>query len=210
MTPWELKGREFVGCNCDYGCPCQFNARPTRGHCQAIIGISIEEGHFGSTRLDGARIAAAFKWPGPIHEGQGEAFLILDESTDAAQREALLTILSGGETEPGATVFNVFASTLAKVHDPLFKPVELDIDIEGRRGRLRVDGHLESTGEPIRNPVTGAEHRARIDLPHGFEYALAEVASASGRSQAPVEVAFDHSHGHFAELHMTNSGVVRA
>jgi hypothetical protein len=210
MTPWELKGREFAGCNCAYGCPCQFNALPTQGNCQAIIGMAIDDGHFGGTRLGGARIAAAFKWPGPIHEGQGEAFLILDENADAAQRESLLTILSGGETEPGATVFNVFAATLAKVHDPVFRPIELDIDIAARRGRLRVDGYFESAGEPIRNPVTGAEHRARIQLPQGFEYAVAEIASATGRSTGPVEIAFSRSHAHFCELHMTNAGVVRS
>jgi len=27
---WEFKAREFVNCNCDYGCPCQFSAQPTR------------------------------------------------------------------------------------------------------------------------------------------------------------------------------------
>jgi hypothetical protein len=210
MTPWELKGREFTGCNCAYGCPCQFMAPPTYGNCQAIIGIAIEDGHFGSTRLGGARIAAAFKWPGPIHEGNGEAFVILDERTSAAQREGLLTILSGGETEPGATIFNVFASTLTKLHEPQFKPLELDIDIAARRGRLRVDGYFENAGEPIRNPVTGAEQRARIQLPEGFEYLAAEVASATGRSTGPVEVAFNQSHGYFCELHLTNTGVVRS
>ena len=24
---WSLKGPHFANCNCDYGCPCQFNAR---------------------------------------------------------------------------------------------------------------------------------------------------------------------------------------
>ena len=31
MTPWEIKAKEFVNCNCAYGCPCQFNALPTKG-----------------------------------------------------------------------------------------------------------------------------------------------------------------------------------
>ena len=29
--------------------------------------------------------------------------------------------------------------------------------------------------EKIRNPVTGDTHRARINLPHGFEYEVAEI-----------------------------------
>ena len=26
---WHIKGRQFGNCNCNYGCPCQFNAPPT-------------------------------------------------------------------------------------------------------------------------------------------------------------------------------------
>jgi hypothetical protein len=44
------------------------------------------------------------------------------------QREALLKIMSGQETEPGATIFNVFASTLAKVHDPIFAKISIKAD----------------------------------------------------------------------------------
>ena len=35
----------------------------------------------------------------------------------------------------------------------------------GRSGRLEVPGMVSSKGVPIRNPVTGAEHRVRIDFP---------------------------------------------
>ena len=57
MTAWEIKGREFGNCNCDYGCPCQFNALPTYGHCRGLAVFDIETGFHGSTRLDGLRAA---------------------------------------------------------------------------------------------------------------------------------------------------------
>ena len=38
MTPWELHGRSFGNCNCAFGCPCQFNALPTYGTCEAAVG----------------------------------------------------------------------------------------------------------------------------------------------------------------------------
>ena len=79
MTPWEIKGRELVNCTCEYGCNCQFNALPDKGHCHAVAGIQIDEGHHGKTQLDGLRIAAIFKWPGAIHEGNGEAIAFVDE-----------------------------------------------------------------------------------------------------------------------------------
>jgi hypothetical protein len=66
MTPWEFKGRELVNCSCEYGCPCQFNALPDKGHCYGLVGIIIDEGRYGDVRLDGLRIAMVFKWPGPF------------------------------------------------------------------------------------------------------------------------------------------------
>ena len=61
-TSWTIKGREFVHCNCAYGCPCQFNALPTKGHCQAVAGVSIDEGRHGETDLAGLSIAMVVAW----------------------------------------------------------------------------------------------------------------------------------------------------
>src|SRR3712207_7833229 len=33
-TAWRLSGTLLIACNCDYGCPCNFNARPTQGKCE--------------------------------------------------------------------------------------------------------------------------------------------------------------------------------
>ena len=56
MTYWEFKGRELINCTCEYGCNCQFNALPDKGHCYAVAAIHIDEGRHGDTRLDGLRI----------------------------------------------------------------------------------------------------------------------------------------------------------
>jgi hypothetical protein len=210
MTPWELKGRELVNCTCEYGCNCQFDGLPDKGHCHAVAGIQIDEGHYGSTKLDGLRVAAIFKWPGPIHEGSGEALAVVDERADEAQREALLKIMSGQDTAPFATMFAVYASTLAKMHDPVFAPIELEIDVEGRKGRLFVQECIDMTGRPIRNKMSGKETRARIELPEGFEYAVAEIGSASSKTKGPVVVEIEDKYGEFAHLHLNNNGVVRA
>ena len=76
MAYWEFKGRELVNCTCEYGCNCQFNALPDKGHCHAVAAIQIDQGYHGDTPLGGLKIAALFKWPGPIHEGHGEAAAI--------------------------------------------------------------------------------------------------------------------------------------
>src|SRR5688572_22620803 len=146
-TPWFIKAREFVHCNCAYGCPCQFNALPTHGHCQAVAALQIEEGRHGETDLSGTRIGMIVAWPGPIHEGKGHVVPIVDESADEAQREALLRIMSGLDTVPGATFFQVFATTYEKVHEPVFAPIDLAVDIDGRRARLRVPDWIDARGE---------------------------------------------------------------
>ena len=209
MTYWEFKGREFVNCTCEYGCNCQFNALPDKGHCHAVAGIQIDEGKHGDTPLDGLKIAAIFKWPGPIHEGNGEAIAFVDKNADEKQREALLKIMTGQDTEPFATMFAVYASTLEKAYDPIFAPIEFDVDVDARRAKVRVKGVLEMDAEPIRNPVTGHEHRVRIDLPHGFEYEIAEIGSGTARSQGDLKVELDKTYAQFARLHLNNRGVVR-
>ena len=211
MTYWEFKGRELINCNCDYGCNCQFNALPDKGHCQAVGGIQIDEGHHGDTRLDGLLIAAIYKWPGAVHEGNGEALPFVDRRADEKQREALLKIMLGEDTDPMATMFAVYASTVTKLHDPVFTDIDFEVDIDGRRGRLSIPGYVEMSGEPIRNKVTGIESRAQIVLPAGFEYHVADIGSASSRTTGgPLQVDFADSYGQFANLHLSSHGVVRA
>ncbi|MGE3142363.1 MAG: DUF1326 domain-containing protein [Hyphomonadaceae bacterium] len=207
-TKWTIKGREFVHCNCAYGCPCQFNALPTHGDCCAVAAIDIAEGHHGDTKLDGLRCAMIVQWPGPIHEGKGQVTPIVDERANPKQREALLRIMSGLDTEPGATFFQVFSTTFEKVHEPVFAKIEFEMDIAGRTARLNVPGWIEARGEPIRNPVSGEEHRARINLPQGFEYDTCEVGRGWAETRGPIALSLKDSHAQFAPLHVTESGVV--
>jgi hypothetical protein len=211
MTYWEFKGRELVNCTCEYGCNCQFNALPDKGHCYAVAGIQIDEGHYGDTRLDGLKIGAIFKWPGAIHEGHGEALAFVDARADARQREALLKIMTGQDTDPFATMFAVYASTVETMHPPVFTDIDFEVDVDGRRGRLSIDGYVEMTGEPIRNMVTGAESRSQIVLPDGFEYEVADIGSGSSRTTGgPMHVDFGGTYGQFANLHLSSHGVVRS
>lgn len=209
MTPWEIKGRELINCNCAYGCPCQFNALPTYGFCEAVGAIVVDKGHYGDVRLDGLNVAMAFRWPGPIHEGKGQGQPFVDVRADARQREALLKIMSGQDTDPFATMFAVFASTLEKAFDPVFAPFQFEVDVDARKGSARVGDFITIEGQPIRNPITGDEHRARIDLPAGFEYEIAEIGSGTSRSKGNVAITLENTYAQFAHLHLNNHGLIR-
>lgn len=207
-TEWVVKGKEFANCNCVYGCPCQFNALPTHGDCRAAVGFQIETGRFGGVKLDGLRAAGLYSWPGAVHEGNGTMQLIIDERASAEQRNALLRIMTGEETAEMATAWWIYSAMCPHKLEPLFRPIEFEVDIERRRARLVVPGVLETVGEPIRNPINGSEHRVRIDMPEGFEYRLAEIGSGRTRAKGGIELDLRDSYGQFAEIHYNNYGVV--
>jgi hypothetical protein len=207
-TEWVIKGSEFANCNCSYGCPCQFNALPTYGYCEAVLACEVQEGHLGEVGLDGLRAVGLYKYPGPVHEGNGTMQIVIDERADSKQRDALEKILTGQDTEQMATMWWVYSAMAPNKMQPLFKPITFDVDVEARRARVEVPGVLEMSGEPIRNPVTGAEHRVRIDLPHGFEYRIAEIGSGTTKATAAISLDLKNSYGQFAHIHLSNKGVV--
>ena len=158
MTPWEIHAVVVANCNCAYGCPCQFDALPTYGTCEAADGFQVEKGFHREVSLDGLSAGMLAKWPGPIHEGDGERLIIIDEQATADQRNALEKIISGEDTEELATIFWVVNAMTTIRLETLYLPVTIEADIEARRGRVVVDGVFELNVEPIKNPVTGAEH----------------------------------------------------
>lgn len=206
---WMIRGTEYVNCNCAWGCPCQFGAPTTNGHCEALIGGYVEEGHFGETRLDGLNWVLMVWWPGEIADGNGRQQVIIDERADDAQREALRKILHGEATAPGATHFFVYNSTMSEVLDTLYAPIELEIDVDARRGRIEVPGLVESTGTPITDPISGAESRSRINLPNGFEYTVAEMGTGTTKTHGAIRLDLSGSYGQFNILHMNQDGVIR-
>lgn len=206
FVEWRIKGPEISNCNCAWGCPCQFNALPTYGDCRAMTGMRVDEGYFGEISLAGTKWVGMFAWPKAIHEGHGEAAVIIDPAASEAQRTALLTILSGHETEPGATIFNVFAATFDTMHPPQFLPIDFALDLNRRVGHLKVPGVLDTQISPITNPVTGDPHRVRVILPQGFEYREAEYASGRTRSPGPIPLNLDATHAHVANLDLSTHG----
>ena len=205
---WMIRGPEVATCNCNWGCPCQFNSLPTHGDCRAGVAMRIDEGHYGDVNLDGVKWVGLFSWPGAIHEGNGEVFPIVDEQASEAQREAILSIMSGEPSEPGATMFNVFAATFVTAHEPVFAPIQFDIDFAQWTGHFSVPGYIDAVASPITNPVTGESHQARVSLPNGFEYLEAQYVSSRTSAEGTIPLDWDDGHGHLAMLHLTPTGPV--
>ena len=206
---WMLKGAEFANCNCAFGCPCQFSAPTTNGFCEAVSSAWIDEGYFNDTVLDGTCFVMLLHWPGEIAEGNGKQQLIIHEKTTQEQREAIIKISSGESTAPGSTHFFVFNSTMTEIFDPIYAPIDMAIDVEGRRAHCNIEGVVDSKGTPMINPFSGEESRARIHLPGGFEYTYAEMGIGNSKVTSTINLDLTDSYGQFNELHMNQDGVIR-
>src|SRR5579859_622389 len=53
QVKWRLEGEWMKNCNCAFGCPCDFNAKPTNGHCEGLLGMRITQGQVEDVHLDG-------------------------------------------------------------------------------------------------------------------------------------------------------------
>ena len=210
MTSWELHGRELANCNCAAGCPCQFMSLPTDGTCEAVAGFQFDSGHYGGVDLSGTRAAMVLKWPGPIHEGNGAMQLVIDESASPEQRDALQKIMTGEDTADMATFWWVFSAMCPTKKETLFAPLHVTIDLEGRTGKLSASGILETEAGPLMNPVSGQPHRARINVPNGFEFHVAEIAKGSTKTTCDIELSHKDSHVHICEIHISGEGVMEA
>jgi len=212
MIDWYIEGTCYGNCNCAYGCPCQFEADPTHGNCRGFEALEIKKGHFADTDLSGLKIAMLYAWPGLISEGKGELQAIIDENADEDQRQALETVLHGKETAQAATHWWVFHAMSDTVHPTLYKPINLQIDIDSVTAKVEIPGVLTSSGEPIRPDHTSdAVHRAQIVIPNGIEFEVAEMGSAStnSESESAIKLELTHSYGQFNELRHSGTGIVK-
>lgn len=210
MIDWSIKGSGLMNCNCNYGCPCQFSVLPTDGVCEAVNVYNIENGHFGDVSLDGLRVAGVYKWPGAIHEGNGEMQIIIDERADGDQREALKTIMIGGETNEMATMWYVYSSMCPTKHETIFAPITIELIEDDRAGSAKVGGVFDLSVTPIPHIVSGNPHKIGINLAQGFEFYEAELASGSTKTTGgEIELLRNNAtHAHFSNLHISGNGIV--
>jgi hypothetical protein len=172
VTSWSMRGTVLVACNCDYGCPCNFQALPTQGKCEGQWTWHVDEGGFDDVDLSGLTFTLSVDWPGPIHHGDGEGVLLIDDRATEAQRDAIHTLVQGDSGGP----WGVLGWTWPTLHGPHLVPFEVELD--GVRSRVRAGDVFEVSSEPIKNPVTGAEITPGAVLPQGTIFKRADFGSS--------------------------------
>ena len=189
---WYLQGNLISACSCDWGCPCNFDARPTKGWCQGTYVWHIEDGRFGDASLDGLYMSWTGEFPGPVHEGHGTAQWIADASATEQQREAIFALFKGGNGGP----FAIFAAVTETLLEPIFEKFEANID--GLDSRLRAGEALEIRLTTIKNPVTGDPEDVQLVKPTGF---TSQESLLGASTLYRFNGGFQHDHsGQYAEF----------
>lgn len=182
---WRIKAKYYEACNCAYGCPCNMNGFPTHGFCEGTVTFHVTEGERDGVDLAGAKVAAAVKWPGAIHEGNGNLAVFID-GTDA-QREALVPILTA--QDPGLP-WEILAATVSEIHGPFFETIEINDD--GNDSTVKVGDKFDLRMQSFTNPVTGEKHEAHMVLPDGFIFQDGKIGTTSVLKVNADGVTFDH------------------
>ena len=172
-TSWAMEADYYQTCNCDYGCPCEFEAPPTMGFCEGIGAYKINKGSHGDVSLDGLGFAFALHSPGALHEGNLTLALIFDESANEAQRESLMKITTGQE---GGMPFEIIVQLVGTLLDPIYAPFEFNAN--GQNSTVKIGDFASMAFEPVKNPVTGEPEKMRIEHETGFLFKGADVVSA--------------------------------
>jgi hypothetical protein len=186
-VPWNIEADYLQACNCEYGCPCEFEAPPSQGFCEGVVLWRINSGRYGNVTLDGLCLGGAAHWPGPMHKGGGTCAWYIDEKASPLQRDALTKIASG---DAGGMPFEIIRMTMAKVIPPQFVPIEFHSN--GKHSRARFGQAISVEMEPIRNPVNGQEESIRIEHGTGFIFKSAEVVSGKKLDVSTGELKFSH------------------
>jgi len=181
----RANGDVLIACNCDWGCPCNFNARPSKGFCEGGWIWLIENGQVDDVPLGGLGVAVFAKWPGAIHEGGGRATCYLDAGASASQRDALSRVLRGELGGP----WGLFIKTY-ELAPPVF--ARFDVHPAAHGSRARIGDVVELEMQTIRNPVTKAEVHPEVVLPEGLVIKRGGLG-ASTVFRVRDELALDHS-----------------
>ena len=180
-TKWKFEADFWQACNCDYGCPCEFEAPPTRGFCQGLGIWRISKGTYGKVSLHGLSLGFAIHTPEALHKGNGTGLIYYDKKANAAQRDALRMI---GEGKAGGLPFEIFPAIITKLLEPQY--VDFQYSSRGRNSSARAGDLVQIALEPIKNPVSGEPESIRVEHATGFMFKTAEVLSAKEcRSSAP-------------------------
>src|SRR5438093_1589762 len=80
-----MEAEYIQSCNCEWWWPCNFDALPTHGHCEALVAYRVKKRTFGGTKRPARR--------DQLEKGDGDEH---QEMVDRRQRDSCQTRQPGG------------------------------------------------------------------------------------------------------------------
>jgi len=201
---WQIEAEYIQSCNCDYGCPCNFNALPTYGNCEALVAYRIKKGKYADTNLDGVIFAWGLWWPKAIHMGDGIGQLYVDKNASAEQVKAIEAITSG---QHGGGVFAVFPSTFTEVRPTVITDIKFHHDPYD--AWFDVGGAGKVRSEHIRNAKTDVAWEGEILVPGGIVFKRGTVTSVDWEWQSKdISLKHEKKNGHMSVATYSNEGCI--
>lgn len=165
-TQWNISGRYYETCSCDFVCPCiltQMTAQPTKGSCTFAMALHIESGSFGNVALDDLPFIVLGFTPGAMAQGNWSVGLIIDDRATEPQRDAITAIASGGAGGPMAPLSALIGTFLGVERAPIridaagvkWSAVAGGLVTMGAQGVMGIDPRIteplaiDNTGHPV-------------------------------------------------------------
>ncbi|MGZ3498163.1 MAG: DUF1326 domain-containing protein [Vulcanimicrobiaceae bacterium] len=175
VPDWRMSGEWFDVCRCDVPCPCEFAQAPTDNYCQGVLVWHINEGRYGTTRLDGLTVLAVAAFEGNLWAGGTKVTMgmFVDERADADQRNALQSVFGGQAGGFPAT----FAELIGEMRGLEFAPIEFEVASDLAYWRARIPGKVEASADALTGPTTPPGKRVQTLNAPGSEVGPGGVAT---------------------------------
>jgi hypothetical protein len=190
---WAIRGEYMESCNCDYLCPCVYTnpqGPVTYDDCTAVLVFRIDDGNFGSTRLDGCKFAFVIRSGKVMADGNWIFAVVVDEGTDPARRAALAR-LAGGEA--GGTPGLIRTNLVSDFRGVEYQPIEFEMAGSTRRAAVPGIFAFEIEGVASRNRS-------------GEPFYIDNTAHPANRRLALARAKQMHVHGFGLDLDLTGRG----
>jgi hypothetical protein len=202
---WQLSGDYFENCNCSVVCPClvstgaPLTSKPTQGVCDVALIFHIDNGNYGSVRLDGLNVAVVAHTPGPMANGNWTVAAYIDERADDKQTEALGAIFTGAAGGPMAAFVPLIGNNLGAKKTPI------KYQIDGKKRSAEISNILKMAVEPLPTMHEGGEIWASIGHPVNPDK-LALAVGTQGSTFNDHGMRWDNSgkNGHYAPIRWSN------
>ena len=204
-----MKCHTFSNCNFTIG---RRGQMPMSGdRFQFVEAGYLVDGHFCETPLAGLNWVFVGTWSDHVAAGNGRETIAIDERATYDQREALRQILLGEVGKPGSNHFSVVSSYCNEVLEPIYAPIDFQIDVKARRANLEVLNLIKAKGEPAGTATEAVPYHIALTRPEcGLEFTYKEVGAGIATVSGQLAMDLPKAQAQFCIHHYDQDGLVSA